>query len=108
MKPSTRSRASAAATTPAGSWKGSRTTSGFFKYEPGKAGPVDPDRAHYDGSYRVTATFLNFVSEKYDKELVRKLNARMREGKYSDDLFKEITGKTLKELDDEWRASLKK
>ena len=70
--------------------------------------PVDPDRSHYDGSYRVTATFLNFVAEKYDKELVRKLNVHMREGKYSDDLFKELTGKTLKELDEEWRASLKK
>ena len=80
----------------------------FFKYEPGKAGPVDPDRAHYDGSYRVTATFLNFVSEKYDKELVRKLNVHMRDGTYSDGLFKELTGKSLKELDDEWRESLKK
>ncbi len=80
----------------------------FFKYEPGKAGPVDPDKAHYDGSYRVSATFLNFVSEKYDKDLVRQLNAHMREGKYSNDLFKELTGKTLKELDDEWRESLKK
>ena len=80
----------------------------FFKYEPGKAGPVDPDKAHYDGSYRVTATFLNYVSEKYDKDLVRKINVHMREGNYSDDLFKDLTGKTLKELDEEWRASLRK
>jgi hypothetical protein len=80
----------------------------FFKYEPGKAGPVDPDKAHYDGSYRVTATFLNYVSEKYDKELVHKLNVHMRQGDYADGLFKDSTGKTLKELDDEWRASLKK
>ena len=80
----------------------------FFKYEPGKAGPVDPDKAHYDGSYRVTATFLNYVSEKYDKELVRKLNVHMRKGDYSNDLFKELTGKTLQELDGEWRETLKK
>ncbi len=53
----------------------------FFKYEPGKAGPVDPDKAHYDGSYRVTATFLNYVAEKYDKHLVRKINARHARGK---------------------------
>ena len=79
----------------------------FFKYEPGKAGPVNPERDHYDGSYRITATFLNYVSEKYDKELVRKLNVHMRAGDYSDDLFKELTGKTVKELDDEWRASLR-
>jgi hypothetical protein len=78
----------------------------FFKYEPGKAGPVKADK-HYDGSYRVTATFLNYVSEKYDKELVRKLNAAMRQGKYSEDHFKASTGKTLQELDDEWRATLK-
>jgi basic secretory peptidase family protein len=80
----------------------------FFKYEPGKAGPVDPDKAHYDGSYRVTATFLDYVSEKYDKELVRKLNAHMRAGDYSDNLFKDLTGKTLKDLDGEWRESLRK
>jgi hypothetical protein len=80
----------------------------FFKYEPGKAGPVDADKAHYDGSYRITATFLNYVSEKYDKELVRKINARMRAAEYKDELFKDVTGKSLKELDDEWRESLKK
>jgi hypothetical protein len=80
----------------------------FFKYEPGKIGRINPDRAKYDGSYRVTAAFLNAVAEKYDKELVRKLNKAMREGEYKEDLWKEITGKPLKELGDEWKASLKK
>jgi hypothetical protein len=80
----------------------------FFKYEPGKLGRINPDRARYDGSYRVTAAFLNYVSEKYDKELVRKLNRAMREGEYKDDLWKELTKKTTKELDEEWRATLKK
>jgi hypothetical protein len=81
----------------------------FFKYEPGKVGRLgNPDRLHYNGSYRVTARFLNYVTEKYDKQLVKKLNAAMRQGKYSDDLFKDYTGKTVTELDDEWRASLKK
>jgi hypothetical protein len=80
----------------------------FFKYEPGKIGRINPDRARYDGSYRVTAAFLNYVSEKYDKDLVRKLNAAMRQGEYKDDLWKELTKKTAKELDEEWRATLKK
>ncbi len=81
----------------------------FFKFEPGKVGRLgNPDRLHYNGSYRVTARFLNYVTEKYDKQLVKKLNAAMRQGKYSDDLFKDYTGKTVTELDDEWRASLKK
>jgi hypothetical protein len=68
--------------------------------------PTRAERAHYDGSYRVTAAFLAFVTEKYDRELVRKLNAVMRAGKYKDEVFKELTGKALQELDEEWRASL--
>jgi Peptidase of plants and bacteria len=80
----------------------------FFKYEPGKLGRINPDRARYDGSYRVTAAFLNYVSEKYDKDLVRKMNKSMREGEYKDDLWKDFTKKTAKELDEEWRATLKK
>ncbi len=81
----------------------------FFKYEPGKAGPMNADRSHYNGSYRVTATFLNYLTEKYDKDLVKKLNAAMRDGKYKehDQLFKDYTGKTVEELDTEWRATLK-
>jgi hypothetical protein len=80
----------------------------FIKYEPAKIGRINPDRAKYDGSYRVTAAFLNAVAEKYDKDLVRKLNKAMREGEYKEDLWKEFTGKPLKELGDEWKASLKK
>ncbi len=78
----------------------------FFKFEPGKVGPIDRERAHYNGSYRVTATFLAFLVEKYDRHLVRKLNEAMRSGRYRDDIFKELTGRTLEQLDEEWRASL--
>jgi hypothetical protein len=80
----------------------------FFKYEPGKLGPIDAKRAHYNDSYRVSAAFLAYVTEKHDKEIVTKLNAALRDGKYKDELFKEYTGKTVKELEDEWRATLKK
>jgi hypothetical protein len=80
----------------------------FFKYEPGKLGRIDRDRAHYNASYRTTAAFLAYVSDKYDKTLVKKLNAMMREGKYTKDAFKQLTGKTETELDDEWRATLAK
>jgi Peptidase of plants and bacteria len=80
----------------------------FFKFEPGKIGRINPDRAKYNGSYRATAAFLNYVTEKYDKELVKKLNKSMRDGEYKEDLWKEFTKKTVQELDEEWRASLKK
>ena len=78
----------------------------FFKYEPGKIGKIKSD-SHYNGSYRTTAAFLAFVTEKYDKDLVRKLNKQMREGKYREEVWKELTGKTVQQLDDEWREVLK-
>ena len=56
----------------------------------------------------MTAAFLNYVAEKYDKELVRKLNKAMREGEYKEEFWKELTGKTVEELGEEWKASLKK
>jgi hypothetical protein len=78
----------------------------FFKYEPGKIGRLSVDRARYDGSYRVTAAFLGYVADKYDKHLVGKLNKMMREGEYKEEAFRMLTGKTVRELDEEWRASL--
>jgi hypothetical protein len=80
----------------------------FFKYEPGKLGRIDAAKAHYNDAYRTSAAFLAFVSEKYDKHLVKKLNAILREGKYSDQAFERLTGKNLKQLDEEWRATLHK
>lgn len=79
----------------------------FFKYEPGKLGRINPDRARYDGSYRVTAAFLAYLTEKYDKDIVRKLNQMMREGEYKKEVFAQWTGKTLEQLGDEWRATLR-
>ena len=32
----------------------------------------------------------------------------MRDGEYKDETFKELTGKPLEELDEEWRATLKR
>jgi hypothetical protein len=80
----------------------------FWKYEPGKAGRLSPERARYDASYRTTAAFLAFVSEKYDRKAVTKLNALLREGKYDPEVWKEIAGKSVEELNQEWRRSLVK
>ena len=79
----------------------------FFIYEPGNAGPVNPLQAHYNDSYRTSASFLAYVSDKYDKSLVLKLNKLMREGKYKEEAFKNLTGKTVQELGEEWLESLK-
>jgi hypothetical protein len=75
----------------------------FFKKRPNQA-------LKYDGLYRVSANFLNYVVEKYDKDksLITKVNAACRQGKYTDDFWKDITGKTIDELNDEWKAALQK
>jgi hypothetical protein len=75
--------------------------------EPGKLGRINAAKAHYNGSYRVSAAFLAYVSAQYDKQVVQKLNAACRQGKYQDEMFKQLTGKTLPELDEEWRGSLR-
>jgi hypothetical protein len=80
----------------------------FFKYEPGKIGRINPNRARYNGSYRVTAAFLAYLTEKYDREIVRKLNQVMREGEYEEAIFKRLTGKSVQDLDREWRATLRR
>jgi hypothetical protein len=80
----------------------------FIKYEPGVLRPLTPEKAKYDGSYRVTAAFLAFVSDKYDKDLVRKLNQAMREGEYKEEIWRVLTKKPLATLGEEWKESLKR
>src|SRR5439155_23615830 len=60
----------------------------------------------YDGGYRVSANFLDWVTEKYDKQIVQKLNASARQGKYSVEIWKDSTGKALAELGEEWKQGI--
>jgi hypothetical protein len=79
----------------------------WFLYEPETKGAEITERnlakAKYNASYRITGNFLNWVTQNYDRELVRKLNVAARQGKYSEQLWKDWTGKTVQELGDEWR-----
>jgi hypothetical protein len=78
----------------------------FWRYEPGKAGRLLPEKAQYNASYRTTAAFLAFVTDKYDRQAVPKLNAMCREGRYTPAAWRAITGKDVEELNQEWRQSL--
>jgi hypothetical protein len=81
----------------------------WFLYEPEDLRPrVNPDRAHYTDSYRTTAAFLNYVVGKSGEECIAKFNAAMREGKYSEDLWKDYTGGTVDEAWQEYVADLRK
>ena len=65
---------------------------------------------NYDARYRVTANFLDYVVEHYDpkKELITRINAACRDGRYTDDLWQDCTGKSLAALNDEWKAATEK
>jgi hypothetical protein len=80
----------------------------WFLFEPESKGAVirDARQAKYDASYRVTGNFLDWLTTAKDKELVRKLNAAAREGRYDEKLWKEWTGKTVQELGEEWRQAI--
>jgi hypothetical protein len=81
----------------------------WFLFEPEKHGAEITARnlaqARYDASYRITGNFLNWVTQKYDPEIVGKLNAAAREGRYAESMWRERTGKELKELGEEWREA---
>lgn len=83
----------------------------WYLYEPESHGcEITSSRAvasaRHDASYRVSANFLNFVINKYDKDLVRELNRAMREGNYSEEIWKTRTQHTLEELSTEWKTAL--
>lgn len=84
----------------------------WFLFEPQSRGAEisarNLDRARYDGSYRISANFLNYVVQNFDADLVRKLNAVLRAGTYTESLWKDFTGHTLEELGGKWKVWLER
>jgi len=87
----------------------------WFKYEPQSHGAdivwMRRQRnftPRYDASYRVSGNFLDYVSRTYDTNLVTKLNALCRNHRYTEEFWKNCTGKSLTELADEWKAGIEK
>lgn len=81
----------------------------WFLYEPQAKGAEitrgNYARAKFDGSYRTSANFFNWVVETHDKDLIRKLNHAAREGTYSDQVWQAATGKSTEQLGKEWQAA---
>ena len=68
--------------------------------------PARLDRARFRGDFlRRLSRWPAVVPQ---KDLVVKLNGALREGKYDSDMWKTLTGKTVDELNDEWKAALDK
>lgn len=77
----------------------------FWKYEPEVPRPrIDREKASYRDSYRTTAAFLAWISWKYDKRIVPRLDSALRQGKYSDAIFGDVTGRSLDALWEEFVA----
>ncbi len=82
----------------------------WFHYEAAehrpKLTPARAARARYSDSYKTTAAFLDYVAKNHDHEFVVKMNAAMREGRYSPNLWREFTGMTVQDLWSEYVKSL--
>jgi hypothetical protein len=82
----------------------------WFHYEPLEHQPKlsarRAARAKYSDSYQTTAGFLEYVAKNHDHEFVVKMNAAMRRGRYSPDLWKEFTGMSVQDLWSEYVKSL--
>ena len=54
----------------------------------------------------MSANFLNWVVQEHGPQVIRQLNAAMREGRYREALWQELTGHPLADLGDAWKADL--
>lgn len=89
----------------------------FFKFEPQSHGAdivwLRSRRnieLNYDKLYRISANFLDYVITHYDhdQKFLAKVNAACRDGSYTDEMWRDLTGKSLLELNDEWKIEVKK
>lgn len=79
----------------------------WYLYEPQTKGAEitarNLERSRYDASYRISANFLDWACRNYDPGLVQRLNAAGRSGTYREELWREMTGKSVDELGDDWK-----
>ena len=82
----------------------------WYLFEPESRGcdfvRKNPEAYRYNGSFRVTASFLDFVERRHPGTVMR-ANAAMRAHAFDDATFwKDATGKTAEELEKLWHADL--
>ncbi|MFM7163949.1 MAG: basic secretory protein-like protein, partial [Planctomycetaceae bacterium] len=81
----------------------------WFLYEPESGGArLSADRlrtAQHDASYRVSANFLDWVirSQPAESKILEKLNVALRAGRYTPELWQQLTGRTEQQLAESWR-----
>ncbi len=82
----------------------------WYKFEPESHGAEitsrNLDRARYDASYRITANFLNWGSQTYGEDLIPKINAAIREHRFNESIWTDLTGHSVQELGATWKNVL--
>jgi hypothetical protein len=57
---------------------------------------------NYTDAYRITARFLLWLENSKDKTIIDKLDAAMRDHSYTEDIWEKLTGKSVRELWNEY------
>jgi predicted alpha-1,2-mannosidase len=73
-----------------------------------KSGWTMPDvkpTHNYINSYRITARFFIWITQKYTPDFITTLDQIIRQKKYTENTWKELTGKTVEELWKEYMAN---
>jgi hypothetical protein len=74
----------------------------WVRYEPHNCGAGPVGRESYKDGYGRAADFLGWVERHHDRKLVQAIHAAACAGKYTDDLFRKRTKKTLAQLWEEY------
>jgi hypothetical protein len=78
----------------------------YWKFEPEKPhSTINPAKASYRDGYGTSAAFLAWITWKYDKQLVPRLDAALRKQQYNETIFHDLTGKDLETLWQEFLAA---
>jgi hypothetical protein len=81
----------------------------WFLYEPETERPrPDPATARYTDSYRTTGAFLAWIVEKQGADVVKGLNAALRDGTYTPADWERLAGGTVDDLWAEYVKTLEK
>ena len=79
-----------------------------FEGEEGVKGSLEKAKARpkFDAGGRITASFVDWIAKNRDAGFVVKLNKAMREGRYGEALWPELTGKTRLYIAADWRSDI--
>jgi hypothetical protein len=84
----------------------------WFLYEPQSRGaeitPRNIENARYDGNYRISANFLNWVVKQHGFDLIEQINGQLRTRNYTGEIWQATTGHDVEKLGSMWKTAMQK